>query len=127
MVTGTTARSPLSAVSFSRAWHRAGLLATATSAEAGKLIVFVPHSGPLGRWRSGLDARISNPPEPERDTTARSRGGTLTVSVRRNDCGPFTKTTRRVRPPRHRYPDLPTVRRSSPQVPLPVLHHHQMA
>ena len=99
MFTGVTARSPSRAVNLSRARQRTGLLATATSAEAGKLIVFVPHSGPLGRWRSGLDARISSPRESGRDTTTRSRGGTVTVSVRRSDCGPFTKTTRRVRWP----------------------------
>ena len=99
MFTGTTARSPLTAVNISRALQRAGLLATATSAAEGKLIVFVPHNGPLGRRRTGRDARISKPLEPVRDTTTRSRGGTVTVSVRRNGCGPFTKTTRRVRLP----------------------------
>src|SRR5215813_12768310 len=72
MLTGTTARSPLRAVSPSRARQRAGLLATATSAAAGKLTVFAPHSGPFGRWRSGLDARISNPPEPVRVTGTRT-------------------------------------------------------
>src|SRR5690242_14540076 len=99
MFTGTTARSPLVAVNRSAVLQRDGLLATATSAEAGKLIVFVPHSSPVGRWRTGLDARISNPLEPASDTTTRSRGGTVTASVRRNGCGPFTKTTRRVRLP----------------------------
>src|SRR5215831_16032912 len=99
MFTGTTARSPSSAVNRRLVLQRAGLLATATSAEAGKLIVFVPHSGAVGRWRTGRDARISNPLEPVRDTATRSRGGTVTVSVRRNGCGPSTRTTRRVRLP----------------------------
>jgi len=99
MVTGTTARSPVRAVNRSRARQRTGLLATATSAAVGKLIAFVPHSGPLGRWRSALDARIRSPPESGRDTTTRSRGGTVTVSARRKGRGPFTETTRRVRVP----------------------------
>ena len=128
MFTGMTARSPSRAVNLSRARQRTGLLATATSAEAGKLIVFVPHSGPLGWWRSGLDARISNPlgagaghhdPQPGRDGDGQRPAERLRSFHQDHETCPLARG--------HRYPDFPAGRRGSPQVLRPVLRYHQMA
>src|SRR5450755_733542 len=95
MVTGTTACSPSAAVSLSLVLHTSGLLATATCDWSGKLTSSMPHSGLCARC-SGLDSESSNPPERRPDPVTRSAGGTVTVSVRPDGCGPCTRTSSRV-------------------------------
>ena len=95
MVTGTTACSPSVAVSLSLVLHTSGLLATATCDWSGKLTPSMPHSGLCARC-NGLDSESSNPPERRPDAVTRSAGGTVTVSVCSDGCGPCTRTSSRV-------------------------------